>query len=113
MRLTDFSTLTFDCYGTLIDWERGILAELRPYQREGLSWLALLHGHRLGGILADDMGLGKTLQLLALVQYAREQGETRPFLVVAPTSVCQNGVMDYVLHPVEPLTFRVTVAGAF
>jgi 2-haloacid dehalogenase len=30
-RLTDFSTLTFDCYGTLIDWERGILAELRPW----------------------------------------------------------------------------------
>ncbi len=32
---------------------------------------------------------------------------------VAPTAVCQNGVMDYVLHPVEPLTFRLTVAGAF
>jgi len=24
------SALTFDCYGTLIDWERGILAALRP-----------------------------------------------------------------------------------
>ncbi|MDN3274573.1 TonB-dependent receptor [Frankia sp. RB7] len=32
---------------------------------------------------------------------------------VAPTVVCQNGVMDYVLHPVEPLTFRLTVAGTF
>jgi outer membrane receptor protein involved in Fe transport len=31
----------------------------------------------------------------------------------APTAVCQNGVMDYVLHPIEPLTVRVTVAGAF
>jgi 2-haloacid dehalogenase len=30
-RLTDFSTLTFDCYGTLVDWERGILAELKPW----------------------------------------------------------------------------------
>jgi 2-haloalkanoic acid dehalogenase type II len=29
--LTKFDTLTFDCYGTLIDWERGILAELRPW----------------------------------------------------------------------------------
>lgn len=29
--ITDFTTLTFDCYGTLIDWERGILAELRPW----------------------------------------------------------------------------------
>jgi outer membrane receptor protein involved in Fe transport len=31
----------------------------------------------------------------------------------APAAVCRNGVMDYVLHPVEPLAFRVTLAGAF
>jgi TonB dependent receptor/TonB-dependent Receptor Plug Domain len=31
----------------------------------------------------------------------------------APAAVCRNGVMDYVLHPVEPLTIRLTVAGAF
>jgi 2-haloalkanoic acid dehalogenase type II len=30
MRLTDFRVLTFDCYGTLIDWETGMLAALRP-----------------------------------------------------------------------------------
>jgi 2-haloacid dehalogenase len=30
MRLTDFKALTFDCYGTLIDWERGITAGLQP-----------------------------------------------------------------------------------
>ena len=28
MRLTDFKVLTFDCYGTLIDWESGILNAL-------------------------------------------------------------------------------------
>ena len=33
------------------------------------------------------MGLGKTIQMLALIAHARETGETRPFLVVAPTSV--------------------------
>lgn len=65
----------------------GFTATLRPYQREGLSWLALLHGHRLGGILADDMGLGKTLQLLALIAHTRTLPEARPWLVVAPTSV--------------------------
>ncbi|AND91943.1 bll6948 [Bradyrhizobium diazoefficiens USDA 110] len=32
---------------------------------------------------------------------------------VAPAAVCRNGVMDYVLHPVEPLSFRLTVAGTF
>jgi outer membrane receptor protein involved in Fe transport len=31
----------------------------------------------------------------------------------APAAVCQNGVMDYVLHPVEPLAVRVTLTGAF
>jgi outer membrane receptor protein involved in Fe transport len=30
-----------------------------------------------------------------------------------PTAVCQNGVMDRVLHPVESLAFRLTVAGSF
>jgi outer membrane receptor protein involved in Fe transport len=31
----------------------------------------------------------------------------------APAAVCQNGVMDYVLHPIEPLAIRLTLAGAF
>ena len=29
MRLTDFTILTFDCYGTLIDWESGIIKALQ------------------------------------------------------------------------------------
>ncbi|MDE0545546.1 DEAD/DEAH box helicase [Microbacterium sp. C7(2022)] len=64
-----------------------LTAELRPYQRAGYEWLAFLWRHRLGGILADDMGLGKTLQMLALIAHTRAQGEAKPVLVVAPTSV--------------------------
>jgi outer membrane receptor protein involved in Fe transport len=30
-----------------------------------------------------------------------------------PAAVCQTGVMDLVLHPVEPLALRVTIAGQF
>jgi TonB dependent receptor/TonB-dependent Receptor Plug Domain len=30
-----------------------------------------------------------------------------------PAAVCRNGVMDRVLHPVEPLAVRLTLAGAF
>lgn len=30
MNLTDFKVLTFDCYGTLIDWESGMVAALAP-----------------------------------------------------------------------------------
>jgi 2-haloalkanoic acid dehalogenase type II len=29
--LADFDALSFDCYGTLIDWEAGLLAVLRPW----------------------------------------------------------------------------------
>ena len=30
MKLTDFKALTFDCYGTLIDWESGMTEALKP-----------------------------------------------------------------------------------
>ena len=30
MKLTDFKVLTFDCYGTLIDWESGMVTGLAP-----------------------------------------------------------------------------------
>src|SRR5215472_4252734 len=32
--LTSFKALSFDCYGTLIDWEAGIAAVLAPWARE-------------------------------------------------------------------------------
>ena len=32
--LTRFRALSFDCYGTLIDWEAGLLAVLKPWARE-------------------------------------------------------------------------------
>ena len=31
----------------------------------------------------------------------------------APAAVCQNGVMDYALHPIEPFAVRVTAAATF
>jgi len=33
MDLQDFAALSFDCYGTLIDWEAGIVAVLEPWAR--------------------------------------------------------------------------------
>jgi TonB dependent receptor/TonB-dependent Receptor Plug Domain len=30
-----------------------------------------------------------------------------------PAAVCRNGVMDYILHPIEPLAIRLTIAGQF
>ncbi len=38
MRLADFRVLMFDCYGTLVDWEAGILGVLRPWAaRAGIA----------------------------------------------------------------------------
>src|SRR5215510_8353075 len=34
MELTDFEALSFDCYGTLIDWETGLKAVLVPWARQ-------------------------------------------------------------------------------
>ena len=31
----------------------------------------------------------------------------------APAAVCQNGVMDFVLHPIEPLAVGLTLVGNF
>ena len=35
MKLSDFKALTFDCYGTLIDWETGIWNALQPLLSAG------------------------------------------------------------------------------
>jgi 2-haloacid dehalogenase len=60
--LTDFDILTFDCYGTLIDWESGILAALHD----------ALDGH---GLRADDERL---LESYARFEAAAEAG---PYLL--------------------------------
>ncbi|RAL00721.1 DNA-binding ATPase [Aspergillus ibericus CBS 121593] len=76
-----------------------IKAELRPYQQEGVNWLAFLNRYNLHGILCDDMGLGKTLQTICIVasdhhlradEFARTQApEVRklPSLIVCPPSL--------------------------
>lgn len=73
----------------------GLKASLRPYQRAALGWLQFLTELRAGGILADDMGLGKTLTTLALLQWRKERSaESKPSLVVAPTSVLTNWLRE-------------------
>lgn len=44
MRVSEFRVLTFDCYGTLVDWEAGILGALRPWASRA-------------GVAADDVEL--------------------------------------------------------
>ena len=68
-------------------------ARLRPYQREGLSWLYCLTSMGLGACLADDMGLGKTIQVLALLlcrKAAAEANGRGAALLVVPASLLGN-----------------------
>lgn len=58
-----FDCLTFDCYGTLIDWETGILAALRP--------ILSAHNRTLSG--------NQVLEIYAELESAAEQGDYRPY----------------------------------
>jgi 2-haloalkanoic acid dehalogenase type II len=71
MRLTDFKILTFDCYGTLIDWESGILAAMRP-----------LLG-RLAGKLDDDTALQAFARHESAIQAAQPALNYRKVLAEA------------------------------
>ncbi|CDR94707.1 snf2-related chromatin remodeling factor SRCAP, putative [Babesia bigemina] len=73
-----------------------IRATLRPYQIDGLRWLASLYRKGSNGILADEMGLGKTLQTIALLAHlACDHGNWGPHLIVVPTSVLLNWEMEF------------------
>ena len=62
---------------------------LRDYQKKGFKWLKTIGECGFGGILADDMGLGKTIQFICFLN-DRYLTETKPSLVVCPTSLIFN-----------------------
>jgi len=70
----------------------GLIAQLRPYQEYGYSWLTFLRRWGMGACLADDMGLGKTIQTIALLLREKESAGklSAPALLIAPTSVVTN-----------------------
>jgi len=67
---------------------------LREYQKTGFMWLKTLYDYGFSGILADDMGLGKTLQVLSLLLSFKDSGNTKPSLVICPSSLVLNWVSE-------------------
>jgi SNF2 family DNA or RNA helicase len=67
---------------------------LRPYQKAGYDWLHFLNQYRFGGCLADDMGLGKTVQTLAFLQSQKEAGVKEPSVLIMPTSLLYNWILE-------------------
>lgn len=68
--------------------------ELRSYQHAGFNWMKFLDEYAFGGCLADDMGLGKTVQTLALLQSEKETNRSSVSLLVMPTSLVYNWIME-------------------
>ncbi len=91
---------------------KSVKASFRPYQEEGIQWLARLRSMGLNGILADDMGLGKTLQAIsAITQYheLRKDDEPPLTLIVCPTSLVDNWKEEF--NQFQPKLRVVTCVG--
>jgi 2-haloacid dehalogenase len=69
LRFDDFDVLTFDCYGTLIDWETGISDALRP----------IFGAHRIA--LSGE----PVLELYGELETAAERGEYRDYKTILRT----------------------------
>lgn len=74
MKLTDFKALTFDCYGTLIDWESGMVAALQPLVDKvsrPLSRNEVLEAHARNESRQQAKTPGKPYRELLAVVYKR------------------------------------------
>lgn len=72
------------------------------------GWHIQLDVLNLFDVKADQITYAYGSMLKTDSLFAMCNSATRP-----PVAVCSNGVMDRVLHPVEPLTIRLTLAGRF
>ncbi len=72
----EFKVVTFDCYGTLIDWESGILAAIRPALQS--------HGQHL-----DDIPL---LQMYGQIEAETERQDYRPYRQILRDVVAGYGL---------------------
>lgn len=69
---------------------------LRPYQRQGLTWLIDRLNRFGGALLADDMGLGKTLQTISYIENLFTTcSHSGPALVIATTSLLGNWLAEF------------------
>lgn len=69
-------------------------AVLRPYQKNGYTWLNYMDGLGFGACLADDMGLGKTVQVLAYLEKLRTAKKGARALLVLPASLLGNWMKE-------------------
>lgn len=96
-----------------------VAAALKPFQRDGITFLFRLYERGRGGLLADAMGLGKTVQAVCFIGAAFAawervitahgnpvNGERSPrVLIVAPTTLRENWRREFEMW--TPLRVRL------
>lgn len=91
---SDFDVMSFDCYGTLIDWETGIVRALRP----------ILQAHDVP--LSDD----RVLEAFAGYEAAAEGGAYMRYRAVLATALQGLGALyQFTPSPVELERFSTSV----
>ena len=68
-----FDVLTFDCYGTLIDWETGLLAAMRPVveAHEGQP-VGHQHHHAVDALVGRHLLVERVDDPLAFILWVRD-----------------------------------------
>lgn len=91
---SQFEVLTFDCYGTLIDWEQGILKSLKPvFAKHGFS-------------LPD----GDILEKYAVFESEMESGEFLTYReILQAVMECFGDVLDFTPSKQEVQNFPDTI----
>ena len=90
LRFDECEVLTFDCYGTLIDWETGIWEALRPVLADHRVDLAPDKALELYGALEAEVERGAYLEYTAVLRRVLEALGSR--LGFAPTLTVEQAL---------------------
>jgi 2-haloacid dehalogenase len=119
MKLSDFEALSFDCYGTLIDWESGIYTALGPLlSRAGGSQSGTGSGSgqsRAGmGLSRSEVSLSRDAVLEAFARLEARQQEKTPGMIYPDLLAAVHGQLaaewDVARDPAEDAAFGRSIA---
>ena len=110
MRLSDFKALTFDCYGTLIDWESGMIKALEPLTsrvKPALTRNAILEAHARAEAMQQRYTPGKSYREILATVFKRLADEWRINVSWEECLAYGRSIGDWPAFPdtVEALTY--------
>jgi 2-haloacid dehalogenase len=100
----DFDVLTFDCYGTLIDWETGIWEALQPLFARHRVGMAIDQALELYGELETEVEHGEYYDYKTVLSRVLEEFGARIGFAPTPTELHQfsTSVKDWPAFPDSP-----------